>query len=317
MMAWVQLDSEKCEGSLEKLSPGELVEVQETRAASDGTMRICIGKNRWTGLVSQKGENLLTRCPMEDVPLLRARMGVDKKGGLNKLEKTVWENYVENLTPDEQTKAKAAKKRGVKDMELETKKKAKPKLMERAPYHDRLKAAVEYAAKGGFDQDEMVMRTRGPSAPPPPPPPPRPPPPPPPRGAPPPGRRAPPPPPPPRPPRHARPPHHPCLLAHPPVAALLSAAAGPGAPTDRPPRACVHVAPAARHPYHAGDPSRRGAGGAVVHDPVRAATLRASDAPGGRARLLIDMRWPLAAAAPGCSTPLPWDRRRTVCRGEM
>jgi hypothetical protein len=170
MMAWVQLDSEKCEGSLEKLSPGELVEVQETRAASDGTMRICIGKNRWTGLVSQKGENLLTRCPMEDVPLLRARMGVDKKGGLNKLEKTVWENYVENLTPDEQTKAKAAKKRGVKDMELETKKKAKPKLMERAPYHDRLKAAVEYAAKGGFDQDEMVMRTRGPSGPPPPPP---------------------------------------------------------------------------------------------------------------------------------------------------
>eukprot|EP01047_Picozoa_sp_COSAG01_P024348 COSAG01_NODE_1503_length_10093_cov_8.276010_2_plen_285_part_00 len=230
MMAWVQLDSEKCEGSLEKLSPGELVEVQETRAASDGTMRICIGKNRWTGLVSQKGENLLTRCPMEDVPLLRARMGVDKKGGLNKLEKTVWENYVENLTPDEQTKAKAAKKRGVKDMELETKKKAKPKLMERAPYHDRLKAAVEYAAKGGFDQDEMVMRTRDPLPPPPP-------------------------------PRHARPPHHPCLLAHPPVAALLSAAAGPGAPTDRPPRACVHVAPAARHPYHAGDPSRRGAGG--------------------------------------------------------
>ena len=87
------------------------------------------------------------------------RVAVAKKGGLRKLEESVWNNYLENLPKDEQAKAKSEKKRGIKDMEQEAEK-SKPKLMERAPYHDRLKAAVDYAKKGGLDQDEMhIIRT--------------------------------------------------------------------------------------------------------------------------------------------------------------
>ena len=69
----VELDSPKCEGSKQHLEEGELVEVQDTKAAQDGTIRICIGKNRWTGLVSKSGDDLLKKVATEDVPLLRAK----------------------------------------------------------------------------------------------------------------------------------------------------------------------------------------------------------------------------------------------------